>query len=88
LSPYSVDDNAVFTTPLVTTTTFTNQDLSQMFPTPPSLEEPMTHQTMSPTNTDLHITSVHSVALLSPGEPVRGSTMDQDYHLIRPPLMV
>ena len=50
---------------MTTTSGLTNQDLAQMFPTPPSLEPP--HQTMSPTSLDLQTSNSNvSVSLLSP----------------------
>ena len=89
LSPFNASDDQqhiVSSTPMITTTTLTSHDLAQMFPTPPSLEEPITHQTMSPTNVvESHImTAAHSTILLSPAESARGGSLE-DIHNLRSP---
>ena len=73
---------------MITTTALTSHDLAKMFPTPPSIEEPVLHQTMSPTNADNHnMTSVHSTMLLSPADSGRGNA-SEDFGNLRSPATV
>lgn len=70
---------------MITTTALTSHDLAKMFPTPPSIEEPVIHQTMSPTNADNHnMTSVHSTMLLSPADSGRGNASEEFGNLRSP----
>ena len=82
-----MDDSIASMAPMLTTTTApTSHDLAKMFPTPPSIEEPgLTHQTMSPANTDSHhMLSVHSTMLLSPADSGRGNPSEEFYNLRSP----
>ena len=87
LSPYSMDDNITSIAPMITTTALTSHDLAKMFPTPPSIEESVMHQTMSPSNIDNHMTYVHSTMLLSPADSGRGNS-SEDFYNLRSPAMV
>lgn len=83
-----MDENITSIAPMITTTALTH-DLAKMFPTPPSIEEPVIHQTMSPTNADNHnnMTSVHSTMLLSPADSGRGNA-SEDFGNLRSPATV
>lgn len=85
LSPYSSDEHMSSATPLTSMAAISTHDLAHMFPTPPSLEDQHTHQTMSPTTIDSHQMMItHSI---SPAQTPHCVNYEHDTHHINSPLM-